>query len=458
MKSQRILVALLAAALLAAGCSRGGEEVEGANTTSSTASGDFGDLKNVCQGGKPSSSPAQGVTAGELEVGVFSDVGFTKNTEFVDAANVFTSWCNAAGGIGGRKLVATVRDAKLREVRQRMIEACREDFALVGGGAALDSLGTEDRLKCLLPDFPAQVVDVKNTGSDLQASGSGASASRPYNPYTGYHQWLITTYPASAGAVGIITGDSPSTKVMVPKFQESMTAMNASVVYNELYPATGVADWTPYAQSIKSKGVKGLLFLGDFRSLAKLEDVLTGMDYKLDWIDANSNAYNSQFLELGGKSLAGQNNFADLAGIAPVEAGATVPTVKLVKDLFAKYAPGKDVTYPVLRAFSAWLLFAKSAAGCGDQLTRKCVYDAATKETAWTAGGLQAPADVRPTGGALPKCYNIVQATPQGWQQPAEFKPDNGPYRCDMNAYVYKNDYGKGLTLADVGLSMNDFK
>ncbi|WP_433631914.1 ABC transporter substrate-binding protein [Nocardia sp. CA-120079] len=456
MKSQRILVALLAAALLAAGCSRGGEEVEGTNTTSSTASGDFGDLKNVCQAGKPSSSSAQGVTAGEIKVGVFSDVGFTKNTEFVDAANVFTSWCNAAGGVGGRKLVATVRDAKLMQVRQRMIEACREDFALVGGGAALDSLGVEDRLKCLLPEFPAQVVDVKNSGSDLQVGG-GASASRPYDIYTGYHQWLLTTYPASAGAVGIITGDSPVTKAMVPKFQESLSAMNASVVYNELYPATGVADWTPYAQSIKSKGVKGLIFLGDFRSLAKLEDVLTGMDYKLDWIDANSNAYNSQFLELAGKSLAAQNNFADLSGIAPLEASATVPDVKLVKDLFAKYAPGKDVTYPALRAFSEWLLFAKSAASCGDQLTRKCVYDAASKETAWTAGGLQAPVDLRPTG-ALPKCYNIVQATPQGWQQATGFKPDTGPYRCDMDAYVYKNDYGKAMTLADVGLSTSDLK
>jgi len=27
-----------------------------------------------------------------------------------------------------------------------------------------------------------------------------------------------------------------------------------------------------------------------------------------------------------------------------------------------------------------------------------------------------------------------------------------------MDAYVYKNDYGKAMTLADVGLSMSDLK
>ncbi|MFI7671526.1 hypothetical protein [Nocardia sp. NPDC049526] len=84
--------------------------------------------------------------------------------------------------------------------------------------------------------------------------------------------------------------------------------------------------------------------------------------------------------------------------------------MKQLKDLFAKYAPGKDVTYSALRAFQSWLLFAKSAASCGDQLTRKCVYDNAIKESAWTGGGLQAPVDQSPTG-AKSTCFNIVQAT-----------------------------------------------
>ena len=62
----------------------------------------------------------------------------------------------------------------------------------------------------------------------------------------------------------------------------------------------GVSDWTPYAQAMKNKGVKGLIFYGDFKQLAKLESVLTAMEYKLDWIDTNNNAYGQQFIDLAG--------------------------------------------------------------------------------------------------------------------------------------------------------------
>ena len=110
----RTLAALAAITLLAAGCSRGGsgsssgdQGTASASQAAQTTGGDFGSLKNVCRGGSASGATDQGVTASEIKVGVFSDVGFTKNPELVDAAKVFTSWCNDAGGINGRKLVAT---------------------------------------------------------------------------------------------------------------------------------------------------------------------------------------------------------------------------------------------------------------------------------------------------------------------------------------------------------------
>ena len=110
----------------------------------------------------------------------------------------------------------------------------------------------------------------------------------------------------------------------------------------------------------------------------------------------------------------------------------------------------------VVRAFSAWSLFAKSAASCGDDLTRKCVYEAAVKETAWTGGGLQAPVDLSKSDAPV-KCFNVVQATPQGWK-PADFKPDTGPYRCDAPEIRHHGPYPKPLTLAAIGKSMSDVK
>lgn len=456
MKSTPIFAALVALALLATGCGRSGSSDTGQTAAGSApaVSGDFGDLKGVCQPGKAAGASAQGVTADQIKLGVFSDVGFTKNPEYIDAAKAFTAWCNAAGGIGGRKLVATTRDTQMVQVRNQMLESCKDDFAIVGGSAALDALGAKDRLSCLLPAFPAQVSQAGNVGSDLQVDQTGGWS---YGRYAGYFSWLLKeAYPNSAGAVGIISGDSPVTKVIAPQIAETIASAGGTVTYNDLYPAQGVSDWTPYAQSIKSKGVKGLNFLGDFNSLSKLEQVLTNIGYQLDWIDANNNAYGSQFIKLAGNSLSTQNNLADLGGVYPLEKAAENPATKQVVDLFAKYAPGAQPTLPAVRAFSSWLLFAKSAASCGDALTRKCVYDAARKESSWTGGGLIAPVDLSQADAPL-KCMNIEKATPDGWQ-PADFKPNDGAYRCGEPSHKYTGDFGKPLALADVGKSAGDFK
>lgn len=455
MKPKRIVVAVMALALLAAGCS--GRSGTGAETAPGGAvSGDFGDLTSVCKDGSGRGATAQGVTDDKIQIGVFSDIGFTKQTELVDAAKVFTSWCNAAGGINGREVVFEVRDAKLLEVRQRMLEACREDFALVGGGAAMDGLGVKDRLSCLLPDFPAQIAQSQNLESDLQVSGL-ISTYEHYEPYHAFRNWLINeAHPGSKGAVGIINGDSPVTKALGDKAVESMTASGATMIYNELYPATGVSDWTPYAQAIKSKGVKGLVFYGDFRQMAKLEDALTSMDYRLDWIDPTNNSYNPEFLQLAARSLSKQNNYVDLSGSEPAVLPDPSPAMKQLEQLYKTYAPDGEILLGSVRAFSSWLLFAKAATSCGDQLTRRCVYDAARKETAWDGAGLHSARDLS-ANEATPRCFNVLKATTEGWK-PADFKPNEGLYRCNAPQHRYTADYGSGLTLADVGKSLNDVK
>jgi ABC-type branched-subunit amino acid transport system substrate-binding protein len=234
---------------------------------------------------------------------------------------------------------------------------------------------------------------------------------------------------------------------------EALEAFGGTVVLNELYPPIGVTDWTPYAQAIKSKGVRGLIFYGDFKDLARIEQVLTDIDYKPDWIDANSNSYGDPFLQLAGRSLGAQNNLADLGGLWPVEKADENPATRQILDLYEQYAPDAKLTLPAINAFSAWLLFAKSATSCGENLTRTCLYEAASKEKAWTGGGLRAPVDV--TGDAPLTCFNVEKATPTGWVA-AEFVPNQARYRCGFQPYKYTKNYGRPLTLADVGKSMED--
>jgi ABC-type branched-subunit amino acid transport system substrate-binding protein len=457
-----MLACVLASSLVvgAASCGRTGGSGDTARGDDGGGGGpaltkaDFQSLTNVCQPGDGGGDTAQGVTAKEIKVGVVTDFGFTQNREFINAAEAFTKWCNDAGGINGRKLGFNTRDAKLFEYRQRIVEACKQDFFLVGGGAAFDGSGTKDRLKCLLPEIPGQTVSLENRGSDLQVDPMAFPQSTGL--YPGYFRWLVKeAHPESNNAVGLIVGDVGVTKILASQVKETFDALGSKVVYNDVYPPGGVPDWTPYAQAIKSAGAKGLVFFGDFKDLAKLEQSLTDVGATMSWIDANSNAYRKEFLDLVGANVGKQTNYADTS-VYPLENAADNPATKQLVETIKKYVPEADITKPVVNAWSAWLLFATAARDCGAQLTRKCVYDKARAHATWDGAGLHQPTDL-----ANPKsktvCFNAEKATPSGWQ-PADFKPNNGAYRCGDETFEFKGDYPKPVTLADVGKSPDDLK
>ena len=75
-----------------------------------------------------------------------------------DAAVAFTTWCNQHGGILGRKLVLDDLDAKLFNYNDVITKACKEDFALVGGGAVFDDADNGQRVQCNLPNIAGYVT------------------------------------------------------------------------------------------------------------------------------------------------------------------------------------------------------------------------------------------------------------------------------------------------------------
>ena len=460
--SIRPFAAIAVVALLAAGCGRAGSSGTQSATSSSassppasaSAAGSFGSVAGACHGGSATGATDQGVTSSQILAGVLTDVGYTKDPDLETTAKVFTSWCNAAGGIDGRKLAADVHDTQLMNVVGAMTKACSSDFVLAGGSAALDGLAVTTRLKCLLPDFDAQVVMPQNSGSGLQVYPVPWSPA--YSVYSGYYQWLIKqAYPGSAKAVGILSGASVISQVNNVVPVQTIKGVGGTVVYNGTYPVTGVTDWTPYAEAIKTKGVKGFSFYGTTQNLAALERALDNIGYKLDWIDANTNSYGGNFIQIAGTALSDQHNYADLPGVYPLEKAAGNPATEQLVKLFAQYAPGQSVTLQDVQAWSAWLIFAVSAESCGSSLTRKCVYEAALKQTDWTGGGLTAQANL--AGGDIPpSCFDIEQATPAGWQ-PAPFGPNSGAYRCGEPAIKIQG-LPPATQLSDVGLSLSDLK
>jgi hypothetical protein len=464
--SIRTAAAIAVTVVIAGGCSRAGSSStpptsssssssSASSSQSATAAASFGSLSNVCHGGNATGSTDQGVTSSQITAGVLTDVGYTKDPELETTAKVFTSWCNAAGGIDGRKLVTDIHDTQLLNVVKAMSAACGSDFALAGGSAALDGLAVSTRLKCLLPDFDAQVVMPQNNGAGLQIYP--IPWSHTYSVYGGYYNWLINQkYPDSKDHVGILSGASVITQVDDALVAQTVAGVGGKVIYNGNYPITGVTDWTPYAEAIKNKGVKGFTFYGTIQQLAAVEQALDNIGYKLDWIDANTNSYGGEFLQVAGKALAEQHNYADLPGVYPLEKAAGNPATEQLIKLFNQYAPGQPLTLQDVQAWSAWLIFAASAESCGADLTRKCVYNAALKQTNWDGGGLTATANMAAQGAGVPSCYNIEQATPSGWV-PAPFDPNNSAYRCGMPA-IKVSGVPPATQLSNVGLTISDLK
>ena len=79
-----------------------------------------------------------GVTADEIRIVVIVDIdtpvapGLFKGS--ADAVEGFAKYINKTGGLAGRKVVVDVIDSKLNadEARNAVIQACAEDFAMVG--------------------------------------------------------------------------------------------------------------------------------------------------------------------------------------------------------------------------------------------------------------------------------------------------------------------------------------
>ena len=146
------------------------------SATASAAPGDFGTLKAICGPGKATGATARGVTDTDIRIGVTADPGAAAapglEQEFFDTADGFSKWCNAAGGINGRKIVVDKRDAKLFNVGQVMTNACQKDFMLVGNGNAFDSAGVKIREDCKLGQIPAYVTSPQAVSAKYQVQAT----------------------------------------------------------------------------------------------------------------------------------------------------------------------------------------------------------------------------------------------------------------------------------------------
>jgi ABC-type branched-subunit amino acid transport system substrate-binding protein len=453
-RSQAVFVVTVVVVMLAAACGRSSSNTAattGGAPSPSTAApaspGSFGDLKDVCgpapSGAKLAASDT-GVTATSIQVSAFSDPGYSGrpglDQELFDSADAFTKWCNNAGGISGRKIILKKRDAKVLEFQQRVIEACdQHDFMMVGGGAVFDNTGQTNRLACGLPTVAGFTVNASASAADLTYE----AVPNPTNKLSiGQLRYLNDHFPAATKKIGVLAGSVPVTISVANRDKEALKDLGWKVVYNAQYNSVGEPTWRPYAEAIKNAGVKGLIWVGDPGILGSVMKALSDIGYKLDFVSADPNHYDSLLLTNGGSSVDGTYIRGVFYPFLDEAEAKKNPATEQYRAIVKQYVPKGKIAYLGAQGFSAWLLWAQAATACGADVTRDCVWQQLSHVTTWTGGGLHAPQNV--AAHAPGDCYSLEQVK-NGKFVLTDINANQGIYRCDPSSVVsLKGNYGQG--------------
>ncbi|HQV58764.1 MAG TPA: ABC transporter substrate-binding protein, partial [Ilumatobacteraceae bacterium] len=376
-----------------------------------------------------------GVTDSEIVIGTASDVGNTVvpglNQELWDSADAFVGWCNAAGGINGRKIKLIKHDAKLFEAGARMVDACQTDFMLVGGGMALDDTAVDQRLACGLAQVNGYVTGANASVAPMQLSPMPVSSKWSEVSIT---LRLIAAKDAATKRVGIWSSQVPSIQPAANRARRAVAAAGFTEAYFEELPAA-VDNWRPLIEQLKAADVQILTMYNTPENLASAMRTMNDVGYFPKYVILGANHYNPKLIAEAGDALA-KTTVLIYTSITPFEQASNNPATQQYIDLLKQYAGGASPKSLGINGFSAWLLFAESAKACGSDLTRACVMEKAKATKDWTGGGLHSQNNPGTTEDEAPQCFTLLQATTAGFVLNTDMMtPNKGIFNCDpLNA------------------------
>jgi ABC-type branched-subunit amino acid transport system substrate-binding protein len=442
------LIAVATTAALVVGVSGCGRSNSSSNTPSSGPSsaapvssaavasnkGDFGDLKAICGPGKVTGGSGRGITATTIKVGTMADPGASVapglGGDFFDVATSFVKWCNDAGGINGRKIELTKFDAQYFNVGQQMINACQSQFMLVGNGNPADAPGVKPRLACKLGEVPGYSVSPEAVASGLQVQAT----PNPANQFQiGPYRLLQMQYP-DVTKLSIGSSNIASLKAQGLRTRDAVEKVGFKVVdYSERPPL--VSNYRPYMEAIKQSGATGYndtTAVDITPELTAIKD--TGTELK--WWMLGNQFYDPKTIKAVQNSGTPTKIYQYFSHL-PFELADQFPVVKQMKDIMTAGVSSPKYTDFTALGFNAWVLWAKSATACGNNLTQDCVLEKAGSEKAWTAGGFFPARNTDPKNPLQTTCYVMMDVTPQGFvYDKAVTRPNNSIYNCDPKNVV----------------------
>ncbi len=405
------------------------------------------------QAGKPKAADV-GITDTEIRIAVIADVntpvqpGLFKQS--VDAVNAWAKVVNAQGGIAGRKVVVDFIDSMLNpsQTRNTIIQACANDFAMVGGEALFLS-NVDDMVACKdakgattgLPDLPGIALDVNQLCSPVTYLTNGAAtfcATRTDHPQTYTAQQGDARYYLAKNrdlhGIWTVPADLKSTRnAELPVFQ---AAVNLGIKkdaqgFYDVFSRDPQSALTPIVQTIKQNS-STFVYNGaaaDKMIQLRQEATLQGVNSVKVWA-CNQGCYDTTFIEKGG---ADANDTQSVLTTLPFYSEYKMnPTLK---QLVAAVGGVDKVNSSAVDSWVAALLFQDAAGKAttgGGALTRQSLFDALKGEHAFDAKGIHGPADVG--NHVATPCIAMVQVKDGKWTRTNPAKA--GTFNCSKKNLV----------------------
>lgn len=432
---------LVAAVLLAAGCSSASSS---SSSSASAASSSASSSASASSSGKVAPADDIGITATTIHVGLIADVDTTLEPGlFQDTVNAIDEWAkevNASGGLAGRQVVVDFCDSKLDPNASTacVIKECENDFALVGTSAnALSNMSDIDACKNAqgkeigIPNlaaftFPPMACD-PDTYTPVGLGTYCSTATKNPQTYTvpvGDAKYFTST-DSDLHGIWLYDSDVPTFKItQTPQFQgESNLGIKKD---GEGFYAVSGEDpqsaLTPYVTQIKASGstfVYDDVTEGSMILLRK-EAQLQGVNTVKVW-ECNSGCYDPSFYTEGGTAVNG--TYASLANLPWMTDYTANPTLdKLITGLGGVSKFNNNA----LDGYVMALLFqdaVNKVVASGQTLDRESLFNVLNHdETAFNADGIMGTTNI--SAHQPSDCQVLVQLVNGAWQRVEPTTPD----------------------------------
>ncbi len=331
-----------------------------------------------------------------------------------DAVEVMAGYCNSLGGLAGRDVVVVEYDAAAVEVGDRTAEQCVEASSVVGHGYLHEEEAAQIRAICALPAYPSWVP--------------GLLSGEPF-PIHG-HLLALFADPAAAD-VALIGPDTPA-GVAARFLRGSALAAGVgsfSVVADIPYSVDRDPGWSTMAAQARDSGA-GLVYVDGSCGIGIVPFLRAAA--ALDWtpiVLAGPSAYDPVCIsDAAGEGLAVQQLLVELPFL-PIEDGDKAPVTAAYATMLGEVAA--PVTGDALLASSAFWRWAAAVDGCGSDLGRRCLAEAAVTGSGWTAGELHRSYDI---DGLSEPCI-VLMGVADGILE-RRLPEDPGTYDCDPERSV----------------------